>query len=205
MKNKMMKIKTILVLFVGLISMMTFGQEEFGSYNSSYVNKSYEVSVAQKERGGYSVYVDMMSLDNLSNKGGIIITEKQHSKFISVLNDAKGKLVEWAATATENDVKDVNKAMPYKTKVDAYFKYGSKWNFQFSINLTFDFTVIGGESLLIVRTGKLVSSSNRYMTHDGFIFAFKDENEIDEFLDMISVDKVAEYINKPKATDLFKD
>ena len=95
--------------------------------------------------------------------------------------------------------------MSLKTKVSGYFLYGSKWNFQFTINLTFDFKIINGKNLLIVRTGKMTSSSNQFMTHDGLVFVFSNTEEITDFLDLISKDKITEFINKPKATDLFKD
>ena len=44
------------------------------------------------------------------------------------------------------------------------------------------------------------------MTHDdGFVFVFQNEKEIDDFVNVLSVDKVQEFMNKPKSTDLFKD
>ena len=43
------------------------------------------------------------------------------------------------------------------------------------------------------------------MTHDGFVFVFQNEKEIEEFINILSTEKVVEYMNKPKSTDLFKD
>ena len=38
-----------------------------------------------------------------------------------------------------------------------------------------------------------------------FVFVFQNEKEIDDFVNVLSVDKVKEFMNKPKSTDLFKD
>jgi len=35
------------------------------------------------------------------------------------------------------------------------------------------------------------------MTHDGFVFVFQNEKEIDDFVNVLSVDKVQEFMNKP--------
>ena len=147
----------------------------------------------------------MMSMDKLLESGGILITEKEHDLFLSTLNEAKVKYTEWVTTAKETNVTDLLKSMIYKVEVVGFFKYGSKWNFQYGVNLTFDFAIVNGKNLLIVRTGKLTPLSNQYMTHDGFVFVFQNEKEIDDFVNVLSVDKVKEFMNKPKSTDLFKD
>jgi len=35
------------------------------------------------------------------------------------------------------------------------------------------------------------------MTHDGFVFVFQNEKEIDDFVNVLSVDKVQKFMNKP--------
>ena len=195
----------MMTLMMCLITMVSFGQEKYTTYDNLYGEKTYEVSISQEDNGKYTLYVDMMSMDNLLESGGVMITEKEHSQFLSTLNEAKVKYTEWVNTAKENNVTDLSKSMSYKVKVGGFFQYGSKWNFQYVVNLTFDFRIVNGKNLLIVRTGELTSSSNQYMTHDGFVFVFQNEKEIEEFINILSTEKVVEYMNKPKSTDLFKD
>jgi len=98
--------------------------------------------------------------------------------------------------------------MLIKSKVAGFFLYGSDWHFQFIVNLTFDFKILesGGEVkyLLIVRSGKMQSSSNQFMDVDGVVLEFTSAEDIREFVDSISLNKITEFKNKPKAEDLFK-
>ena len=204
--SKMKNLKVMMMtLMMCLVTIVSFGQEKYTTYDNLYIEKTYEVSISHKDNGKYTLYVDMTSVDKLSKIGGVMITEKEHELFLSTLNEAKVKYTEWINTAKENNVTDLNKLMAYTVKVGGFFLYGSKWNFQFFVNLTFAFITVDGKNLLIVSTGKLTSSSNQYMTHDGFVFIFQNEKEIDDFINILSVDKVKEFMNKPKLTDLFKD
>lgn len=198
-------IKMITITLIMCLSGMSFGQEKYTTYDNLYDGKIYEIQMSFKDTAKYDLYIDMMSLDNLSKFGGIIINEKQHLSLLLTLNDVKLKYNEWVKTAIDNNVTELNKTMSYNTKVGAYFQYGREWQFQFIVNLTFDFKIIDGQNLLIARTGKLTSSSNQYMTHDGFVFIFQNDGEINDFINVISIDKVQDFIKKPKATDLFND
>lgn len=202
MKNlKMM----MTLMMCSAMTIITFSQEKYTSYDNVYSGSKYDVQISSKDSTSYKLYVDMMSLDKLSKSGGVMLDENAHEKFISTLLEAQIKYEEWIKTANDNNVTELDKTMTLRTKVSGYFLYGSKWNFQFVVNLTFDFKIIDGKSLLIVRTGKMTSSSNQFMTNDGFVFVFSSTEEITEFLDVLSKDKITEFITKPKAVDLFKD
>lgn len=203
--SKMKNVKVMMALMMCLITMVSFGQEKYTTYDNLYSKKTYKVLISHGGNGKYRLYVDMMSMNELSERGGIVITEKEHDLFLSTLNEAKVKYTKWVTTAKENNVTDLLKSMTYKVKVGGFFKYGSEWNVQLNVNLTFDFAIVDGENFLIVRTGKLTSASNQFITHDGFVFVFQNEKEIDDFVNVLSVDKVKEFMNKPKTTDLFKD
>ena len=150
-----------------------------------------------------------MSLDKIHGEGGIFIDESKYLDFLNALAEAKIKYEEWLKTAKENNVKELDKTMTIKSKVGGYFLYGSDWNFQFLVNLKFDFKILEskGETkyLLLVRTGELQSSSNQFMKVDGFVLVFSSSKEIDDFTTIISPEKITEFLNKPKNEDLFKD
>jgi hypothetical protein len=205
--------KKIITLFaICIFALTTFkssAQEKLSSYDNTYSKKTYEVLISSKEKEKFTLYVDAMSLDKLHEEGGFMIDQKQHSDFLSAIEQAKIKYEEWVKTAKENNVTDLEKTMSIKSKCASYFKYGSKWNFQFLVSLSFDFRVLesGGETkhLLIVRTGELKSSSNEFMKVDGFVLVFSSIDEINGFTAAISLDKISEFVNKPKSEELFKD
>jgi len=92
--------------------------------------------------------------------------------------------------------------------VDAYFSYG-KYQFDFNQPLRFAFFVNknkGGtvDYELIVSTGELQSSSNQFMTSDGLAIIFNDVQELDDFLNKISIQKIDAFLAKPKTDALFK-
>jgi hypothetical protein len=106
-------------------------------------------------------------------------------------------------------VKVLDKTMTVKSKSGGYFQYGTKWNFQFLVDLKFEFKIVESTGkikyLLLIKTGELQSSSNKYMKVDGFVLVFSSSKEIDDFSAAISTEKITEFVNKPKKEDLFKD
>jgi hypothetical protein len=204
--------KTFLKLFTlctfTTFTLESFGQETFTSYENNYNDKTYEIQISAKEKDKFTLYIDAMSLDKLHEKGGIMIKEKQHKDFLNALTEAKGKYVEWVKTAKENNIKEVDKTMNIKSKVDGFFRYGD-WNFDYNVNLKFDFKILESKDkikyLLLVRTGELESSSNQFMKVDGFVLVFTSETEIENFASQISLQKINDFAAKPKAETLFKD
>jgi hypothetical protein len=196
------------VIFTLTISQST-AQEKFTSYDNTYVGKTYEIKISSKEKDKFSLYIDAMPLDKLHKNGGIIIDQKQHQDFINALTTAKAKYEEWVKTAQENNVIDLDKTMNINSKSGGYFLYGSKWHFQFLVNLKFDFSILESQGetkyLLLIRTGELQSSSNQYMKVDSFVLVFTSAKEIEDFANAISINQITEFANKPKTEELFKD
>lgn len=201
--------KILTVSFFFLIVVKSNAQEKFSSYDNTYVGKTYEIQIASKDKEKYSLYIDAMSLDRTHEKGGITIDQKQYQEFIKAIVESKTKYEEWVKTANENNVKELSKTMNLKSKAGGYFLYGNKWNFQFFVNLKFDFRILESKGeikyLLLISTGELQSSSNQFMKVDGFVLVFSSTKEIDEFVNAISIEKITEFLNKPKKETLFKD
>jgi len=202
-------VKLFTIFFFTLLTLQSSAQEEFTSYDNTYIGKTYDIQISVKEKDKFSLYIDAMSLDRMHETGGIIIDQKQHQDFLNALAEAKEKYQEWVKTAKENNVKELDKTMTMKSKAGGYFLYGSKWNFQFLVNLKFDFKILESKGeikyLLLIRTGELQSSSNQFMKVDGFVLAFSSIKEIDEFVSAISIEKITEFASKPKKDELFKD
>lgn len=198
-----MKILSI-SLFV-IFSYLSFGQKEFTTYTSELSDTEYSIKLSDDIKRGYTLMIDCRSTDKLYKDGGLMVNEKAHAPFLNALSEAKLKYAEWKQVAIDNNVDELRKPMTIKSKVSSYFLYGSEWKFQFSVDLSFNFFIREGEYILYVSTGELTSSSNQFMKHDGFSLMFTSEDEIDTFINAISVEKIKEELSKPKDEDLFKD
>lgn len=203
----MNKTSSLFIACLMLLGLKSFSQEKFTTYDNSYAGKTYDIQISTKDKDNFTLWIDAMSLDKLHEHGGLMVKQKQYQDFINALNDAKLKYLDWLKTAKENNVKELDKSMSIKSKVDSYFQYGD-WEFDYNIFLTFDFKILESKGelkyLLIIRTGELQSSSNEFMKVDGFVLVFSSASEIDTFVNDISMQKINEFINKPKAKDLFK-
>lgn len=196
------------LLFVGLI---TNAQEKFSSYDNVFLKKTFEIQISLKD-GSAILWIDAASLDNSVDKAGYEIEESQLGGFIENLNEAKTKYIEWVSKAKENNVSEVDKSMELTTKtqkVSGYFKYGD-WQFDHNVRLTYNFKIFKDDKidktnyLLIVRSGKLQSGSNQFMDCKDVVLVFTTADEITDFLNIISPEKITNYKNKPKSEELFK-
>jgi len=202
--------KKLITILLVLISLSTFSQKVYDTYESSYFNKTYDIKLSYKDSTDFIIWIKCTSLDKIHSKDGeYSISYKQYEKFINSLQEAKQKYIEWVKTAKENNVKDLLKHMDLenKCKVDAAFIYGD-WQFQFDFKPKFDFMILDGDTkvkyLLLIKSGELVSSSNQFMKVDGIVIVLSSVKEIEDLLNKISLTKIKEIINKPKTEDLFK-
>ncbi|WP_439473837.1 hypothetical protein [Algoriphagus formosus] len=200
-------IATILSVFV---TVATFAQESYSTYYSSYFDKEYEIAVSFKDNN-LGLYIDLAGLDRLRETGGISISDKSYDGFMENLKFARSKYEEWIKVAIENDVRELDKDVELKTEViTGYFISGGEYTFDFSVRPSFDFKIMDDEKglrhILIFRTGELESSSNRYITASDFVMVFSNLDEMDEFIDLISKEKLEEFKNKSSdKSSLFKN
>lgn len=194
--------KHILFSIFLLFSVNLFGQVPFATYQSSYVGKTYKASVSFPDSSNYMVFMEMFSLDKLSPEGGMLMDWIEHLLFTRQLSEAKNKYVEWVKVAKQNNVQSLEKPIDLDCYTKSYFYFGGEWRFQFIVKLSFTYKILDGKHLLIVKTGKLVDDKNEFITHNGFAMIFTDVNEINKFLNDLSVKKVEEF---RKQQSLFKD
>ena len=184
-------------------------QEKYTTYFSDYAQQEYDIDLSLKGGGKFSIYLYALSLDNSAKKGGFLINQKQHGKFMAGMEQAKTKYAEWVEVAKANNVKDMTKDMNIRASAYGFFLYGSKWKFDYSVRLNFEFKIIETDGevqhLLIVRSGKMVASDNQFMDTDGVVLVFKGLQEINDFMEPLAVEKINEFEAAPKQEDLFKD
>lgn len=193
-----------LLLFV-LMSFVTFSQEQYKEYTNSYLGKTYDIEIGDKG----DLYIGAYSMDKISSLCGLVLMKDKIEDFSNSLVEAKGKYVEWVQTAKDNNVTELTKDISIKSpKISSYFKYGDI-HFDFSVTPSFEFKITNtnGEVryLLLVRSGKLQSSSNQFTDSDGWIIVYTSEEEISTFIDNISIEGVEKHLQQStEKEDLFK-
>jgi hypothetical protein len=199
------------MIIAGILTFMfngnVFGQEKIAEYNSTYLSKNFEIQAGKpNEKGDFDYYIDCFSLDTSSSKASLMLKNKQVPEFIEFLSSIKETFLKWKQTAIENKVTELDKKIEYKKlNYSGAFLYG-KWNFDYSINISARFRIINDKYLLIIDSDALQSSSNQFITSDGFRFVFSSDQEIDELINGLEIEKVkAFYTDKNGKEDLFKN
>jgi hypothetical protein len=201
--------KGMIVLAMVLVANLGFCQEKIGSYSSSYFEgKEYEIAASKGEKeGDYTFYIDAYSSDSSIKKITLSIDADGIVAFRESLTQAKAKYVSWSKTAKENNVSTLDKTMKdVKFKSSVAYLYGSKWQFDFSVNYIFRAKLIDNQMHLIIQNKReLVSSSNQFIKSDGFLLVFESEQEINDFISKLDIQEVITHFNKKNSKeDLFQ-
>lgn len=148
----------------------------------------------------------MYSLDSSSPKGGILVKAKELDDFKTRIDSARAKYARWSTVAKENNVTEMDKPIVQLVLIKSYFMYGGKWHFQEYTTLTLRYKILSPDKhALIVNTGELTASDNRYMDMDGLCLVFTSSQEVSAFLLALDPQKVVEhYEQKKKQGELFK-
>ncbi len=205
---KFLKIFTITIL---IFQNSLFAQRELDTMYYSHIKQSLPISIDAKSATNYDLYIETISKDEIFSKDvGIIISSgKRYDKFITAFKSAKEKYIEWQETAKQNGVKTMNKRLNIVNRQDAFFYSASKRIICRNVDLFFVFSITenNGESvcLLLVGTTKLKSSNNQFITHDGGMLVFKSADEIENFINKISEEKLNTFLSDSKNTEKVKD
>lgn len=205
--------KTLIFLLVYVfLSINLFSQTDYCKYDNSYEEKTYKITLNIFKNNTYSVNIYAQPIDRLIDNGGFEISQNQLDGFLSNLNFAKQKYIEWDSIARVNNVSEISKKIDLKSqKIRGYFYFGNSWDLDYYVLPNFEYRIIPSEDstshkrLLIVRTGELQSSTNEFTKCDGFALVFTSVEEITNFINLISKDKIDSFILKnPNKEDLFK-
>jgi hypothetical protein len=200
--------KTLLLITLFLISshIILYSQDIYSSYYNDFTKKNFNIEIILNDNSEYVIFINMLSSDDTNPNGGIYITNYEHSDFIDTLKKASLKYQEWTDIAKENNVRDLTKIMKIYFQTSGFFQIKNEWSLVNVIKLKFKFRIVDGEKyLMILGTNKLKSSEDQFVTHDEFVLVFSSLNELDYFIDLLSVSNVKNFIKKPKKNDLFKD
>lgn len=195
---------TLVLLLTSTFSLIA--QEKFDEYYSEYFKKSYQIELVKND-GKFKFYIETATLDKTSKKAYIILKDAELGDFKEFFQGINETYTKWKGTAEENKVTELDKKIESKRlKVATAFSYGSKFEFDFSAQLTARVKIIEGKILLIVNSDKLESSSNQFMTNDGLYFVFNSPTEVEEFLSKLDEEKALKQSEEKKKTEeLFKE
>ncbi|MGI9582649.1 hypothetical protein ACR1PO_15750 [Chryseobacterium sp. RRHN12] len=200
--------KKIFLLSAFMFSCISYAQEVLSTYTMSYFpGEKYEIQADNPTEKKARVYFGTSPKDNIVKKIDILIPISDLDKFKSDLTKCKEVYSNWKKTAIENKVTDLDKDIDVKfSRYDIAFLYGSKWNFDFSKTIIPRFKIINGKYLFILSNEyELTSSSNKFMTTKGFYLVFNDEQEFDQVINNLDVNKIDDLFKSKKKTDeLFK-
>jgi hypothetical protein len=202
--------KITIILALVFLALQSNAQEIYSRYTSSFINESFDLGLFKNSDSKYSLYVFGYTTERIKEKCGVFFDNKEHESFLKTLKDAKQKYIEWKNIAKINDVKDVNKPMEIKSFCNGgFFYYGGKVQLKLSFNVEYYFVVITTEGrpsnyLLILQTGEMKSVSNEFIKSSGANIIFSSEEEIESFINNISLEKINGLLAKPDKKDLFK-
>jgi hypothetical protein len=181
-------------------------QDKFDTYNSSYFNTNYDISISNDDKNSIKFWIMCSSMDKLSKQSLLLLNFDELAKFKTFVSSLKNTYSNWKKTAIDNKVTDLSKEVEYeRLNFPSAFQYG-KWHFDFSTNISAKFKIVDGKYLMIIKSDGLEASNNKYIKSDGFVIVFSSETEFDALLTKLDSNKALEYFNNKKSKeDLFKN
>ena len=204
----MKKTKCLLIIcFFALLSMNSNAQEQFTTYDNTFCGKKFIIYVSSKGNGVFTLWINAMPVDDTSNTCGIIVKEDDYFKFIDALKAAKSIYEDNVKAAKEINVKNLYKEIRLYYSSDVYFKQ-DKMYMQKEVPLSFNFNASETDGktdyFLFVNTGKLTALNNTSVHSNGGSLVFSSAEEVDKFLNKISVNKIDSFILRTDSVGYIK-
>ena len=207
----MKKVQLIMmVMLFALVTTIGYSQEVVDTYDMSFFESkpTYDISASEVKNGKTSFYIYTASADKYVDYVALIISSERLNEFKAVIDSAKLTYEKWSKTAKENNVTELDKEINIDKVTFQCGFFTSSWHFDYLVQLTARFKILSnGEYVLILQNkSKLVSGSNKYIDSDGFYMVFTSSNEIDSFLNKLTLESVnTHYEKKSSKEDLFED
>lgn len=200
-----------LILLLVLISGFTNAQE-YKSYSlTAFPGKTFKIYAFKENKAGkFELRVQVPGRDSYTQTF-IQLSNKNHAKFIDMLKLSREKFVEWSKTAVENNVTELVKEIKKNEKdilnyQDASFILNEKIYLDDMATISYYFTIAEGKFFLIIQNPlDLKSSTNRFISVKGYRLGFVTVEEIDNFIEMLDLTRLKEFLNNNSSKqDLFK-
>ncbi len=187
-------ILTVMVLFAFIA--IGFNQEKFATFKM--LGNEHEILISIDENSEATLWIDGETIDNIVDDAGIYVRgDNDIQDFSKLLRMALDTYSQWVTIAKENNVTELRRDMDLKAPpMRGFFDYGG-YNFTNPLKPTsqvFYFIIDEGDYTLMIRTGEMVSMTNKFITCRGAFWAFRSEKEIQDFIDKTSWKAVNNYI-----------
>lgn len=202
--------KKLLLLLI-LASGFTFAQE-YKSYSlTAFPQKIFKVyAFKEKKEGKFELRVQVPEKESYTQTF-IQLSEKNYAKFVDMLKLSREKYIEWSKTAHENNVTELIKEIKKNERdilnyQNASFILNEKIYLDDMATISFYFAIAEGKNFLIIENPlDLKSSTNRYISVKGYRLGFVSVDEIDNFIEMLDLTKLKEFLdNNTNKENLFK-
>ena len=179
-------------------------RETFTTYESSYFHTTHDIDIVARDLDHYELHIRLMSYDMLNLEGGIQVSSEQYQQFISSLKTAKQNFEDWLQRIKTTDKSNIDTILDLHPLVYGFFRYGGRWRYDKEHALSFTLKRMLKRQdeqpvfVLSIGTGMLKYLYNNQITHQGFRLVFSSPNEVQVFMDKLSVQNIREFIKLKK-------
>lgn len=202
--------KKLFLLFI-FTSGFIFGQEYQAFTLSTFPEIPLKVYAFKGNKDGkFELRVQIPAKEKYS-KTYLQLNEKNYIAFMEMVNLSRTKFIEWSKVAEQNKVNDMTKEIKKNEKdilyyQEASFEENGKLHFAKLGTISYYFRVLNGKAFLVfTNILDLSATQNSYIKNKGYTLAFNSVNEIDDFITMLDLTKITDFLNGTSATqELFK-
>lgn len=187
--------KKILISLTALFAMtVSYAQDKVSTYHSSYFDKEYDILASYDDKK-LNVYIEVGGEYDSDYVLFDLQGESKIQQFITALEGAKQKFVEWSEVAKQNGVKSFNKDIDVSFPNITIAWRGSEWRFDFYNKLSPRFVVTDSGKCVAVMTGEATASDNQYIDQK-YYFALSSASDFDALIAEIKIEKLMSHFNK---------
>lgn len=193
-----MKIKTIVILVLGQVLFLgsvfnAEAQEKIASYSMSALENKEPLNFDINLSEDNTLWVDVFSAYEPGVRCGLKLEERYKPNFITTVKNAGILYTEWKRWAIENNIQEIKKKMHYIFYTGGYFSYFDKLNQDDNVRIVFAFTYFKDDYVLIMNLEKMSAMDNDRITFDGGTIVFNSEDEINNFINLISTESLSNF------------
>lgn len=199
--------RNILFIVITFISLNAFSQSEIAKYKANQIinDKSYNLELLSNYSGkNDKIYLDV---DGTTNKAFLMLKKEQRDNIKLMIN----KFYEWSRKADSAKI-DAEKTLGF-IDCSGGFEYGSKYYFDYDVNVEFifySFKLSDGSFIreMALKIPKMIASDNEYIDIDKRMIWIKEVDmkkfEIAISEETISKYRISEEIKNKNVDDLLK-
>ena len=195
--------KTLFLILAVVVATVVQAQDKVGAYYNNYFDKEYSVDAGFDSKGVLSVFFNVEG-NSVNDEVDVNISGENISFFITSLQNAKQKYLEWISVAKANNVTKMSKDMDVSFPRVTIAWYGAKWWFAFRHKLQPRFMITESGKYLCVISDTVTASSNEYIDQKYYL-VFQNEEDFDSLINAINPTVILEKLNnKQNVEDLFQ-